>query len=472
MYQKRRNMENMLIWLIDIFCILCSSALAFWIRYGILYGSFEHGDQAWLVFTMCLLYILINVCVNFNYHFFRRGYFDELVSVVRLEGALAICWIVLLYVMHRSTELSRLVFGYFVVTDTILMYIGRICFKQYMTRVYKYSKHSSHLLLVTSSGKAGALIDNLIAYKEWNRVLSGLVFLDKDESGMEFMGYPVVASRDTMMDYVIHNEIDEVFIAYTDGVEQSVLKSWVSELEQMGVIVDVNIDAFDLLGHGNKNLNQVGKYAVVTFARNIISTRGLIMKRLLDIAGALVGMVILGIATIFVAPAIKLESPGPVFFGQTRIGKNGRRFTFYKFRSMYQDAEQRKKDLMAKNEVHGLMFKMENDPRITKVGKFIRKTSIDELPQFWNILKGDMSLVGTRPPTVDEFERYEAKHKCRLSMTPGLTGLWQVSGRSDIKDFDEVVQLDMQYIDNWSILKDIKILLMTVGIVITGKGSR
>ena len=465
-------MENMLIWLIDIFCILCSSALAFWIRYGILYGSFEHGDQAWLVFTMCLLYILINVCVNFNHHFFRRGYFDELVSVVRLEVALAICWIVLLYVMHRSTELSRLVFGYFVVTDTILMYIGRICFKQYMTRVYKYSKHSSHLLLVTSSGKAGALIDNLIAYKEWNRVLSGLVFLDKDESGMEFMGYPVVASRDTMMDYVIHNEIDEVFIAYTDGVEQSVLKSWVSELEQMGVIVDVNIDAFDLLGHGNKNLNQVGKYAVVTFARNIISTRGLIMKRLLDIAGALVGMVILGIATIFVAPAIKLESPGPVFFGQTRIGKNGRRFTFYKFRSMYQDAEQRKKDLMAKNEVHGLMFKMENDPRITKVGKFIRKTSIDELPQFWNILKGDMSLVGTRPPTVDEFERYEVKHKCRLSMTPGLTGLWQVSGRSDIKDFDEVVQLDMQYIDNWSILKDIKILLMTVGIVITGKGSR
>ena len=472
MYQKRRNMENMLIWLIDIFCILCSSALAFWIRYGILYGSFEHGDQAWLVFTMCLLYILINVCVNFNHHFFRRGYFDELVSVVRLEVALAICWIVLLYVMHRSTELSRLVFGYFVVTDTILMYIGRICFKQYMTRVYKYSKHSSHLLLVTSSGKAGALIDNLIAYKEWNRVLSGLVFLDKDESGMEFMGYPVVASRDTMMDYVIHNEIDEVFIAYTDGVEQSVLKSWVSELEQMGIIVDVNIDAFDLLSHGNKNLNQVGKYAVVTFARNIISTRGLIMKRLLDIAGALLGMVILGIATIFVAPAIKLESPGPVFFGQTRIGKNGRRFTFYKFRSMYQDAEQRKKDLMAKNEVHGLMFKMENDPRITKVGKFIRKTSIDELPQFWNILKGDMSLVGTRPPTVDEFERYEAKHKCRLSMTPGLTGLWQVSGRSDIKDFDEVVQLDMQYIDNWSILKDIKILLMTVGIVITGKGSR
>ena len=196
------------------------------------------------------------------------------------------------------------------------------------------------------------------------------------------------------------------------------------------------------------------------------------MKRALDVIGSLVGMVILAVATVFVAPAIRLTSPGPVFFGQTRVGKNGRRFTCYKFRSMYLDAEERKKELMAQNEVDGLMFKMTDDPRITKVGRFIRRTSIDELPQFWNILKGDMSLVGTRPPTVDEFEQYEARHKCRLSMTPGLTGLWQISGRSEIKDFDEVVKLDMQYIDNWSIGLDIKILIKTVKAVLTGRGSR
>ena len=316
------------------------------------------------------------------------------------------------------------------------------------------------------------VIENLVEYREWNRILIGIAILDKDDLGNSIKGYPVVASETTLMEYVIHNDIDEVFIAYADSANHSVLENWVSEMEQMGIIVDMNIDVFDILNHGNKVLNRVGKYAVVTFARNIISTRGMIMKRALDIVGSLVGMVILAIATVFVAPAIKLESPGPIFFGQTRIGKNGRRFTFYKFRSMYQDAEQRKKDLIAQNEVQGLMFKMENDPRITKVGRFIRKTSIDELPQFWNVLKGDMSLVGTRPPTVDEFERYEAKHKCRLSMTPGLTGLWQISGRSDIKNFDEVVQLDMQYIDDWSILKDIKILLLTVLVVFTGKGSR
>ena len=173
-----------------------------------------------------------------------------------------------------------------------------------------------------------------------------------------------------------------------------------------------------------------------------------------------------------VALAIKLESRGPVIFKQERIGKNGRHFTMYKFRSMYPDAEKRLADLMAENEVKGLMFKMEKDPRVTRVGRFLRKTSIDELPQFWNILKGDMSLVGTRPPTINEFEQYNAHYRRRLSITPGLTGMWQVSGRSDIKDFDEVVRLDLEYIDQWSLRLDFKLLLQTIGVVLFGRGSK
>ena len=174
----------------------------------------------------------------------------------------------------------------------------------------------------------------------------------------------------------------------------------------------------------------------------------------------------------FVALAIRIDSPGPILFAQTRIGKNGRRFKIYKFRSMYVDAEARKKELEAQNEIQGLMFKMENDPRITRVGKFIRKTSIDELPQFFNIVKGDMSLVGTRPPTEDEFEQYSSHYRRRISMTPGLTGLWQISGRSEIVDFDEVVRLDLEYIDNWTIGLDIKILFQTIWVVLTRKGSK
>ena len=154
------------------------------------------------------------------------------------------------------------------------------------------------------------------------------------------------------------------------------------------------------------------------------------------------------------------------------IGKNGRRFKIYKFRSMYMDAEERKKELMEKNKMSGLMFKMDDDPRITKVGKFIRKTSIDEFPQFFNVLKGDMSLVGTRPPTEDEFKQYKARYKKRLAMKPGITGLWQVSGRSSITDFEDVVKLDVQYIENWSFGLDLKILLQTVLVVLKHDGAQ
>ncbi len=471
MYENKKTFESILVLIVDLCSLIVSMGIAFWIRYGIFYGRFEHGDQIWLLLFAIALYGLIFVLLDFSHHFFRRGMFDEFVNVVKSELIFSAVLIMALFVMHRSADLSRLAFGYQIVINTFMMYAARVIFKQYMVKVYRNSRHSNRLLVVTSSDQAGDVIENLKEYNEWNRTIAGLVLTD--EAKVEEIGeIPVVAHREDFLNYVIRNDVDEVFIIDDKLMRTPLMNEWVRELEQMGIIVDVNIDAFDLSVSGKKSLNRVGKYAAVTFARNLFSTRQMIAKRALDIVGSMVGMIILGIATIFVAPAIKLDSPGPVFFGQTRVGKNGRKFTFYKFRSMYKDAEARKKELMASNEVKGLMFKMEDDPRITKVGKFIRKTSIDELPQFWNVLRGDMSLVGTRPPTVDEFEHYEAKHKCRLSMTPGLTGLWQISGRSDIKDFDEVVRLDMQYIDNWSILKDIKILILTVKVVLTGRGSR
>ena len=174
---------------------------------------------------------------------------------------------------------------------------------------------------------------------------------------------------------------------------------------------------------------------------------------------------------LFRSPIIKKQSPGPVFFSQTRVGKNGRKFKLYKFRSMNVNAEAEKEALMEQNKMRGLMFKMEDDPRIFPVGKFIRKYSIDELPQFFNVLRGDMSLVGTRPPTLEEFEHYQIHHKARLGIKPGITGMWQVSGRSDITDFEEVVALDTHYISQWSLALDLKILVKTFQVVLTGEGS-
>ena len=224
----------------------------------------------------------------------------------------------------------------------------------------------------------------------------------------------------------------------------------------------------------NQIVEKLEGYTVLSTSINMVSTSQLIFKRTMDICGGLVGMLLTGIIFIFVAPIIYIKSPGPIFFKQVRIGKNGKKFNIYKFRSMYMDAEERKKELMAQNDIKdGMMFKMDNDPRIIKgIGNFIRDYSLDEFPQFWNVLKGDMSLVGTRPPTVDEWEKYEMHHRSRLAFKPGLTGMWQVSGRSNITDFEEVVRLDTEYIKKWSPGLDIKILFKTVAVVLGKVGSK
>jgi exopolysaccharide biosynthesis polyprenyl glycosylphosphotransferase len=193
------------------------------------------------------------------------------------------------------------------------------------------------------------------------------------------------------------------------------------------------------------------------------------MKRFIDIVGSLVGLLITGILFIPIVVAIKIDDPGPIFFGQTRCGWMGKRFKIWKFRSMCVDAEAKKS--LVKNQVEGAFFKNANDPRITKVGRFLRRTSLDELPQFWNVLKGDMSLVGTRPPTPDEVERYEVPEWQRLDVKPGMTGEWQVNGRSTVRSFEDVIRLDLQYQKNWSLLYDLKLIFKTVAILFDRKSG-
>ena len=219
-------------------------------------------------------------------------------------------------------------------------------------------------------------------------------------------------------------------------------------------------------------MSTVGTYPIITYHTVTLNTTEQMLKRLMDIAGGMIGLILSSPIMLVTAIAIKIDSPGPVFFKQTRVGQNGRYFKIYKFRSMYIDAEERKKELMAQNEIQGgVMFKMKNDPRVTKVGRVIRKLSIDELPQFLNVVQGTMSLVGTRPPTIDEVQKYKTNQWRRISIKPGLTGLWQVSGRSNVLDFEEIVQMDVEYIDSWSIFEDIKIILKTVLVVIRHKDA-
>ena len=473
MYQKRKAVENLLVLCSDLAALFLSFCIAVAIRYGTFSWAEAYGDQRQQILVIITLYAAITMFTNYYSTFFARGKIDELYAVLREEIIFFVMLVVALYLIHPADSVSRLLMVYFFLVNTLLMYFFRFILKAYMFRIYKNGRYGHLLFLVSKSREAEKIVTRLLPKLEadWNRTLAGVILADRESGGGSVARIPVVAGSEDMLDYIVHNDVDEVLFSWRGVEEDEKARELINEIQMMGIQVDVNIETFNLVRHGTKTLDKVGDYSVVAFSRNVISTRGAIAKRTMDIIGGLIGMVLFGITALFAVPAIRLESPGPAIFSQIRVGKNGRRFRLYKFRSMYMDAEEKKKDLLEQNEVNGLMFKIGDDPRITKVGRFLRRTSLDEMPQFWNILKGDMSLVGTRPPTPDEWEKYEYHHRARLATKPGMTGMWQVSGRSEITDFEEVVRLDTAYIQNWSLGLDIKIMLKTVLKLISGKGA-
>lgn len=468
--KKYQIIESYGLFLLDIICITVSYALAYLIRFHGTESPLGNREIAQIYVPFLLICMLNNFFTNEYKHFFQRGYYYELLRVVRYNIILFLATSAYIYAFRLELEFSRLLLGYFVVINTIITYVVRIAFKSYMRRYYSKSRSSDKVMVVTSEAEAEHVMQQIEKDAAWSYEVGAMAMMDADHIGEKIHGVPVVATEENVIDVARQSAVDVVLL-YCPHMNNQELELLVQSFLAMGVVCHNCVERFGF----EIPCNSVGKFAgmpVMTYVMTEMDYRRMMIKRLMDIVGGSIGALITLLFTPFVALAIKLESKGPVFFSQVRIGKNGRRFKMYKFRSMYIDAEERKKELMAQNEVKGLMFKMDNDPRITKVGQFIRKTSIDELPQFFNVLKGDMSLVGTRPPTVDEFEQYNIYYRRRLSITPGLTGMWQVSGRSDIKDFDDVVKLDLKYIDEWSLRQDVKILIQTVGVVLFGKGSK
>ena len=355
---------------------------------------------------------------------------------------------------------------YFLTLHALLVYMLNLFIKWYWKRAYPNFKGSKKILLLTATSRAEKVLDRLIESNEVVGELVAVSVLDKPD--FQHNSLKVVAEEE-IVDFATHEVVDEVFINLPS--EKYNIGELISQFETMGIDVTVNLNAFDRSLARNKQIREMAGLNVVTFSTTFYKTSHVIAKRIIDINGSLVGLILCGLVSIVLVPLIRKDG-GSAIFAQTRIGKNGRHFTFYKFRSMCVDAEDKKRELMEQNTMQGGMFKVDDDPRITKIGRFIRKTSLDELPQFYNVLKGDMSLVGTRPPTVDEYEHYTPEQKRRLSFKPGITGLWQVSGRSEIKNFDEVVKLDVAYIDDWTIWKDIEILLKTVKVVFMRDGAK
>ena len=453
----------------------------------------EYPQSSWCnyVMTLFVVYTIVFVFFSSPLNLLMRSRPREFLSTLRnCVVTYALLAVVLLLTKNEIIDSRYLFISSFIVffvVDLMLRYIT----KKSMLKKITNSRHATQTGIITIYSKADKYITDL--QLDWTKNIKAVALLDAEyenngyycitsyeESAPiktrtdEIYNVPVVANKENLMGWIRTAALDEVYINLPAGNE-SYITILIEELEDMGITVHVNIPILEKILQNSKfdniNCSMVAGHPVAIFAPAVHNDREIILKKTTDFIGGLLGTVLSLPIILITAIPLLIESPGPLIFKQARVGKNGRIFNIYKLRSMYADAEKRKQALMAQNKMDGHMFKMDNDPRITKVGKFIRKYSIDELPQFWNVLKGDMSLIGTRPPTVEEFEQYESHHKRRLSMKPGITGLWQVSGRSNIQDFEEVVKLDCEYIDTWSPALNIKILFKTVNVVLTHKGA-
>ncbi|MGT2711500.1 sugar transferase [Streptococcus oriscaviae] len=419
------------------------------------------------VFLIILLHFFSYVISNMPNDFRTRGYLKEFEKVLYYSIVFALLLTFTSFMLEEQFMISRRGVFYFLTINAVSVYaINSIA--KWFDRDLEFLFHKEKkIMLVTIAERWPALLETFQKDGKKLEHVVGLVLLDGSDLQIT-EDIPVIAEEDSI-DFATRQVVDSVFIDLPHDIYD--LNYWVSQYETMGIEVNVNLNIFDFDTISRKKIQTFGSYNVVTFSTKFYKPSHVFYKRLLDIVGALVGLVLCGLVSIVIAPFI-MKDGGPLIFSQDRVGRNGRIFKFYKFRSMYIDAEERKKELMKHNQMQGGMFKMDNDPRITPIGHFIRKTSLDELPQFFNVLKGEMSLVGTRPPTVDEYENYTPSQKRRLSFKPGITGLWQVSGRSSITNFDDVVKLDLAYIDNWTIWSDIKIILKTIKVVFLKEGAK
>ena len=466
--------------ILDMICLQLAYVLAYIIRLqGICpYGNIIYRNMAVFLELADLLVIFTTGTMK---SVLKRGHYSDFIVTLKhsvIVGALALLY---LFMLQQGLAFSRLTLILTIVLYFILTYVVRELWKNLLRKKME-DGGARNLLIVASRDNAEQVVQNMQENNYARFTLAGVVITDEDWTGREIHGVPVVSDEKNAAMYVCQEWIDEVLVAVPDSLPYP--DKLISQLTETGVTVHLNLAKVANVPGKKQFVEKVGNYTVLTTSINSASAGQLMLKRMMDIVGGLVGCIFTGIICIFVGPAIYIASPGPIFFAQERVGKNGKKFKMYKFRSMYMDAEERKAGLMKDNKLgDGKMFKLDFDPRVignkvlpdgshkTGVGDFIRRTSLDEFPQFFNVLKGDMSIVGTRPPLLSETSLYELHHRARLAIKPGITGMWQVSGRSDITDFEEVVRLDKEYIENWNIGLDIKILFKTVLVVFRKDGS-
>ena len=479
MYKKLSTgwLKHLDFMILDMICLQLAFVMGYFLRHHSL-NPYENAIYRNEAIVFALIQLMIMFFDDSFKNVLKRGYLAESGKTIKNMVYIIVLGVFYLFLIQEGDQFSRATIILTGLLYGIISYLVRAVWKVVLKKRGEGEHNGRSLLILTTEKQSQSVVKNMLDFEYSGVHPKGIVLVDQDGTGRSVHGVPVVSSLSDVAEYVCREWFDEVLIVLPAGRE--IPQKIFDAFTEMGITIHVKIADVNEMQGKNQTVEHMGDYTVITTCINMASAGQLMLKRIMDICGGLVGCLMTGIIFLFVAPAIYIKSPGPIFFSQYRVGKNGRKFKIYKFRSMYMDAEERKKELMKQNRVSdGLMFKMENDPRVIGsekgpgkgIGNFIRKTSLDEFPQFFNVLKGDMSLIGTRPPTVDEWEKYELHHRARLAIKPGLTGMWQVSGRSEITDFEEVVKLDTKYISEWSFMLDIRILFKTVLIVLGQKGS-
>lgn len=427
------------------------------------------GSYLWLL----LLILPIWLCILQMFGAYRE---------LRVKSVRQIFWILFKSNVLALLSLSSLVFlmklNYVSRSFMALFFLVSLAFitveRAFLIESWRFMAKRDHfrrnILIVGTGRRAQALIKSVRGHKNWGLHLVGLLDPDPVWIGKEVDGVPIIGALHDLPAVLREQVIDEVIFSVPRNW-MSLIEEGVLHCENVGVRATVATDLFNIK-IAKAQPTELDGIPLVSFQAVPAGEWQLAIKRFADILMAAAGLLFVLPFFPFIALLIKWTSPGPVFFRQTRVGLNGRHFTLYKFRSMVIDAEARQAQLWHLNEMGGPVFKITKDPRLTPVGQWLRKTSIDELPQLFNVLKGEISLIGPRPPVPQEVAKYEPWQRRRLSMRPGITGYWQVNGRSQITDFNKWMRLDLEYIDRWSLFFDMKIIFKTIPVVLFGTGAK
>ena len=471
----RPSITNLIWAMLDLVTVTVAGVLAMRLRMVIPRGLHLISEPTYLLHTaspLLLIYLawfgLLLVVFMRSYGLYepilnRSGLNEQRMTVQStFISGLLLCGT--LYLAHAE-EVSRFIVVLTVAITTVLLCARRAIWRKMVYQRYRSGLVTRNVMIVGAGRVAHALRNHLESLHHLGFRFKGFVALNEHEA--ESGDQDVIGDMRNCLSLARSLFVDEIF--FSVPAEKKLVIGIVEEARDLGIDVRVVPDLYDGLAWAAP-VEYIGQFPTIPLHRRDLPIGTFLLKRALDVTGAAIAMVLGLPIMLFLMVAVKLDSPGPVFYGAQRIGRKGHMFTCYKFRTMCIDADKQKEGLSGRNERDGILFKIANDPRITRMGRFLRKYSLDELPQLYNVLRSEMSLVGPRPPVASEVEQYDLSHLRRLDVLPGMTGLWQVEARQD-PSFDSYISLDTAYVENWSLWLDIKILIRTIGVVLSGTGT-